>query len=166
MALARFLNCNRLIFVKFLKISWWRHFILFSRVHKMASTSFADTTEPAKKRAKTSEIGLDSSSKISQNPFELELKTPPTSKNRPGIFLCLILRSRQIFLRRLQSENSRWRQGWLVRADLAERAVVLIGERQDLYINMCFYLLTWWTVMSKKNNDFYFFSSIEYLEIS
>merc|ERR1712110_1202391 len=33
--------------------------------------------------AKTSEIGLDSSSKISQNPFELELKTPPTSKNRP-----------------------------------------------------------------------------------
>merc|ERR1711953_42663 len=54
-----------------------------SRVHKMASTSFADTTEPAKKRAKTSEIGLDSSSKISQNPFELELKTPPTSNNRP-----------------------------------------------------------------------------------
>merc|ERR1711953_194146 len=54
-----------------------------SRVHKMASTSFADTTEPAKKRAKTSEIGLDSSSKISQNPFELELKTSPTSKNRP-----------------------------------------------------------------------------------
>merc|ERR1712203_667386 len=51
-----------------------------SRVHKMASTSFADTTEPAKKTAK---IGLDSSSKISQNPFELELKTPPTSKNRP-----------------------------------------------------------------------------------
>merc|ERR1711953_1319837 len=51
-----------------------------SRVHKMASTSFADTTEPAKKRAK---IGLDSSSKISQNPFELELKTSPTSKNRP-----------------------------------------------------------------------------------
>ena len=95
----------------------------------MASTSFADTTEPAKKRAKTSEIGLDSSSKISQNPFELELKTPPTSKNRPGIFLCLILRSRQIFLRRLQSENSRWRQGWLVRAELAEWADVPIGRK-------------------------------------
>merc|ERR1711936_128456 len=52
-------------------------------VSKMASTSFADTIEPAKKRAKTSEIGLDSSSKISQNPFELELKTAPTSNNRP-----------------------------------------------------------------------------------
>ena len=129
MALVRFFNINQLIFVKFFKKSWWRHFILFSRVHKMASTSFADTTEPAKKRAKTSEIGLDSSSKISQNPFELELKTSPTSKNRPGIFLCLILRSRQIFLRRLQSENSRWRQGWLVRAELAEWAVVLIGGK-------------------------------------
>ena len=135
----------------------------------MASTSFADTTEPAKKRAKTSEIGLDSSSKISQNPFELELKTPPTSKNRPGIFLCLILRSRQIFLRRLQSENSRWRQGWLVRADLAERAVVLIGGKRGkagpLYKHV--FLFTYLVNCHvKKNNDFYFFSSIEYLEIS
>ena len=130
----------------------------------MASTSFADTTEPAKKRAKTSEIGLDSSSKISQNPFELELKTSPTSKNRPGIFLCLILRSRQIFLRRLQSENSRWRQGWLVRADLAERAVVLIGGKAGPLYKHVFLFTYLVNCHVKKSNDFYFFLQLNILK--
>ena len=60
-------------------------FVLFSQSYNMASQSLTDSFDgPAKKRVKTSENELDSSSNVSSNPFELELKTTPSSKNHSG----------------------------------------------------------------------------------